>query len=285
MRTDLGGEGAGAPVRESVSSVVESISLGEAGRRAVADSYSAGHAFFVRPDAEKRLCIGPHGCGFRPFGVEHSGKPDHPDRIESFTISRRFAQFGRGLASPAGRRLHNALLRLFDVLEPVAEDLMRSWAAEIAGPERAEALRGGLVAWSLVQMNSSLSTGGQEFINSDHDDGTLLTLCNADGPGLEIEQVGGEFRARAPIADQMTVLPGEVAWLLSGGLIKPRRHRVRGGVAGRRQSLLFFADLEPALCEPWETSPINAGVDIGSRVLTTPGEFGLPHLPPDGWTQ
>lgn len=285
MRTGLEGNNAGAAARESAPSIVESISLGETGRRAIADSYSAGHAFFVRPEAEKLACFGPHGCGFRPYGIEHSGEPDHPDRIESFTVSRRFSQFGRELISPTGRRLHKALLRLFDVLEPVAEDLMRSWATEIAGRERAEALRGGLSAWSLVQMNCSLSTGGQELINSDHDDGTLLTLCNADGPGLEIEQEGGEFRTRAPIADQMTVLPGEVAWLLSGGLIKPRRHRVRGGVAGRRQSLLFFADLEPALSEPWAASPINAGIDIGSRVLTSPGEFGLPPLPPGGSVQ
>ncbi|MDB5421705.1 MAG: 2OG-Fe(II) oxygenase [Brevundimonas sp.] len=282
MRTGLERGEAGARAPESELSIVESISLGEAGRWAIADSYSAGHAFFVRPEAEKRTCTGPHGCGFRPYGVEHSGEPDQPDRIESFTVSRRFAKFGRELTCPAGRRLHKALLHLFDVLESVADDLMRSWAAEIAGRERAEALRGGLAAWSLVQMNCSLSTGLQEFINSDHDDGTLLTLCNADGPGLEIEQDGGEFRARPPIADQMTVLPGAVAWLLSGGLVKPRRHRVRGGVAGRRQSLLFFADLEPALCEPWSVSPINAGVDIGSRVLTSPGEFGLPPLPPGG---
>ena len=148
------GRAAGGALRPGVAPV----SLGEAGRKALADSYSAGHVFFSRPEREKSSCSGPHGCGYRPFGVEHSGSPDRPDRIESFTVSRRLADVGRGLPSPAGQRLHKALFDLFGVLEPVAEALVRTWAGELAGAERSDALRGGLSAWSLLQMNCALST-------------------------------------------------------------------------------------------------------------------------------
>jgi hypothetical protein len=46
-------------------------------------------------------------------------------------------------------------------------------------------------------------------------------------------------------------------------------------------ALLFFADIDPALCKPWIENETNLGVDIGARVLTNALRFGLKPYQPE----
>jgi hypothetical protein len=53
-------------------------------------------------------------------------------------------------------------------------------------------------------------------------------------------------------------------------------HRVRPeSSCAERIALLFFADINPRLCEPWVRNEINQDVDIGALVLKNPKRFGL----------
>jgi hypothetical protein len=72
------------------------------------------------------------------------------------------------------------------------------------------------------------------------------------------------------------IFPGEIAWLLSGGKLRPMYHRVRTHQdIQERMSLLFFADLEPESCQPWISNGTNDTVDIGAHVRQNVIKFGL----------
>ena len=76
--------------------------------------------------------------------------------------------------------------------------------------------------------------------------------------------------------DEILVFPGEILWLLSGGVLVPLHHRVRpNSNYEERLSLLYFADIDPRLCMPWCVNEINRTVDIGKRVRENPTRFGL----------
>jgi hypothetical protein len=44
---------------------------------------------------------------------------------------------------------------------------------------------------------------------------------------------------------------------------------------------LFFADINPKLCQPWVSNEINRNVDIGSLVLKNPTRYGLEEWEPE----
>jgi hypothetical protein len=71
-------------------------------------------------------------------------------------------------------------------------------------------------------------------------------------------------------------LPGQIASLLSGGMIQPLYHQVIANHnVSERIAYLFFGDIDPQACTPWVTTEQNAGVDIGARVRTSVNRFGL----------
>lgn len=89
-------------------------------------------------------------------------------------------------------------------------------------------------------------------------------------------KIGNDFVPIQTKSDEILVFPGEIAWLLSGGTIRPMYHRVRRDLqVNERLALLFFADLEPEACEPWRRTTANVGVDIAQRVRTNVLKFGL----------
>jgi hypothetical protein len=74
----------------------------------------------------------------------------------------------------------------------------------------------------------------------------------------------------------MLIMPGEIAWLLSAGEIQPLWHRVvPNHRIAERIAILFFADIDPQLCQPWVRGDVNTGVNIGERVLNNGERFGL----------
>lgn len=244
---------------------------------ALSRCYVLGRSFFDQGADEKQRSAEPSGDGYRPYGVEHTD--GRPDRLESFAVSGRTDP--RSLPAGdegAGHALRSAMLDAFGRLEPLAEAIMLRWAEQVTGRSMATALRGGLRECSTLQLNCALESAEAEQINTVHDDITVLSLCHAEQPGLEVELEMPVYAPVYPGPQALVALPGKIATLLSGGAIEPVRHRVRGGAAGRRLSLIFFADLQPSRCTPWVETPVNAGVDIGQLVRESPTIFGLPPI-------
>jgi isopenicillin N synthase-like dioxygenase len=241
-------------------------------------AYGEGRQFFDLPNDRKLPAQGPHGCGYRPYGVEHSGSSERPDRLESFTVAPGMAP---SAAAPDADKLHAAMVKVFRLVEPLAETVMLRWARATGGASHIPRLRGGLRRWSALQMNCTLPSAETEFVSTVHDDMNLLTLCHALAPGLEAEDRAGTFFPVPNPASRLAILPGQVATLMSGGQIRAIRHRVRGGAPGRRFSLVFFGDLEPGRCRPWSNDPASPPVDIEELVRRSQAAFGLPPYPND----
>jgi len=242
--------------------------------RALEQTYELGRAYFRLPLSDKLQDQLDDEFGYRPTGVEYSQSPDRPDPFESFSASARTAAHIGKLPSEQGRRLYRQMLVTTDLLEPIAELVTRK-AADALGAD-GDVLIGALHRWSVLQLNYSRPADVREpFIHESHEDGHVLTLAAANGPGLEITDGDGHF-AHHHDRHLLLVMPGEILWLLSGGRIRPLVHRVVPvPTLTERLALLFFADIDPRRCSPWIANDINASVDIGGRVLTNAERFGL----------
>lgn len=259
------------------------INLQMAASRAISATFEAGYPFFRATSEEKILNRLPDDAGYRPAGIEYSQSPAHPDPIESFTACARRHEVGSELSSASARALHERMLVAIDVLEPIAETLTIRLANALGGRPYGEKLRSGFRRWSCLQLNYSRPANTVDgFIHEAHEDGHLMTLACATGPGLELLTPDDGYKSVTPGPDKVLVMPGEIIWLLSGGEIRPLYHRVRREpLCGERMALLFFGDISPHLCEPWIQNEINAGVDIGARVVTNPARFGLNGFAPE----
>lgn len=236
--------------------------------------YSAARAFFERPAEEKEGNILPEDCGYRPAGVEYSTTPDMPDLLESYTASARTIDASAEQSSPYARTLHAAAMEVFDILEPIAEDVATALSRLLSG--RSADLSGAFRRWSRLQINSAcVGESPRGLINELHEDGHLLTIWSATAPGLEL-QIGSEFIPVDPIQGGFLIFPGEAARLLSGGVVKPMFHRVRRlpGIDSRLSSVLF-ADVDPLRCVPWGSNEVSASPDIGRWVLSHLTRSGL----------
>ena len=182
-------------------------------------------------------------------------------------------------AAPDAERLQEAMRKVFQALEPLAESVMLRWAAATGGESHIPDLRGGFRRWSTLQMNYALPSEATDFVSTVHDDLTFLTLCHALAEGLETEEADGSFVLLPVPAERLAVLPGQVVMVMSGGQITAVRHRVRGGAPGRRLSMVFFADLEPSACLPWARDAERPDVDLAELVRKSQTVFGLPPFP------
>jgi isopenicillin N synthase-like dioxygenase len=253
------------------------LPLTQAASEVVAATFDAAYPFFRAPLEEKTSNSLPQDMGYRPIGVEYSQSPERPDLAESFAASARTSAAIEELRSPSARVLYERMLAVIDVFEPMAEELTVWLADAISGRPLGHNLRGAFRRWSRLQLNYSRPADATSpLINDPHEDGDLLTIACATGPGLELQKAGGEFIPITTATNEVLVMPGEIAWLLSGGQIRPLWHRVRREPGcGERMSLLFFGDIDPSVCDPWVPNSVNSGVDIGARVLTSVTRFGL----------
>jgi len=243
-------------------------------RSQILDIYAAAASFFALADAEQRLNSLPEGCGFWPFGVEHSGRPDLPDRVGFFAASPRTEMAACALPSLEARELHQVLMAGFRMFEELAEELVAELMHGFAGPARPHSLKGALHRWSMIQVSQTIPTGVGETVYRSHEDGHLITFAQADSPGLEIA-VGSRFLPAPRSLDSMLIMPGKLAELLTGGQIKPMYHRVRALNPHQRLSILFFADIDPDRCEPWVSEGADAAA-CKAHVLTNAARFGMP---------
>lgn len=244
--------------------------------------FDSGCAFFRQAGAEKAPNVLPQDGGYRPLGAEYSRTPEHPDLMETFTSSDRTRLLTERLPNEGARRLHDDMVAAFDCLEPVVEELAIALGERLSGRPLRHALRGSFRRWSRLQLNYSRpSNTVGTFINELHEDGVLITLAFATGPGLEVQTSAGGFMPTTVPPSHMLVMPGEIICLLSGGRLLPLYHQVRTmPECSERLALLFFGDLDPDRCEPWVRNSVNWGVDIGARVRASASRFGL-----QGFTQ
>lgn len=239
-------------------------------------TFDAGYSFFREPVNSKNAFIFEQDLGYRPFGGEYSVSPDFPDQLESFSVSPRLTVSDERLSLASALTLQKQMSETFDLIETIVEALTMKLSNQVSEGRIGNHLRGKLRAWSRLQLNYAKPADlALPFINETHEDLDLLTLTCSPQPGLEIRLVD-DFVPMDTTSEQLIVFPGEIAWLLSGGKLKPVYHRVRTHPRIReRISLLFFADPEPSSCEAWITTNTNRGVDIAARVHTNVGRFGL----------
>jgi isopenicillin N synthase-like dioxygenase len=243
----------------------------------IQDAFEAALPFFRSTLSEKMANKLPEEMGYRPFGIEYSRVPTAPDQIESFSMTARHPEAEVNLPSQSAQLLGARLSKTFDALESIAELLAVQLAAEMSDRPLAPVLRGTFRRWSRLQVNYSRPVEvASSFINEVHEDGNLITIACSTGPGLEIRTSSHEFTQITTTPGQMVVMPGEIAWLLSGGRVPPLYHRVRPEpIVKERMALLFFGDIDPLACEPWIRNEINSHIDIGDRVLRSVNRFGL----------
>jgi isopenicillin N synthase-like dioxygenase len=257
------------------------LSLASAESATLAATLEAGRLFFQQQLEAKMTSALPEDCGYRAFGVEYSQTASHPDQIESFTATARTCVDRFKLCDGPARRLYDCMLDSIAVLEPLAENVAALLAKSIGNGAGESFPTGSLHRWSRLQINYSRPVSADGDIHDLHEDGNLVTIACATGPGLEIQQPDGSLQAIEAALPHVIVMPGEIAWLLSGGCVRPVWHRVRRVPScSDRLALLFFADLEPEACQPWLHNAVNANVDIGERTRRSVTRFGLEGFRP-----
>jgi isopenicillin N synthase-like dioxygenase len=253
------------------------LQLSETMKKSVEATFDGGYAFFRQPIEMKIQQTTDQDLGYRAFGDEYSISPEFPDQLESFSVSPRLPIATDQFQSVPARVLYDRMSQTFDLFEPIVEDLTITLAQQLTGGRIGEHLKGKLRYWSRLQLNYTRpSSVDFPFINETHEDLDLLTINCASGAGLELRMATDSFLPINTGALDAIVFPGEIAWLLSGGELKPMFHRVRTHRdIDERVSLLFFADPEPQSCEPWVSTSINHNVDIGVHVRQNVVKFGL----------
>jgi isopenicillin N synthase-like dioxygenase len=248
--------------------------------QAIDAAFDAARSFFAEPDSEKDACRLPLDCGYRPCGAEFSMSPDIPDALESFTISERTRGNGNALVVASGLSLHQRMFAAFTDIEILSERLICRIANDV-GHDAPQLVAGSLRRWSRLQLNHAQpNETSNDFINEVHEDGHFLTIVKSTGAGLEVRLPSGEFVPLPVGTGEVLIMPGQIACLMTGGVIQPLYHRVRK-VSDQpgRMALLFFADIAPEHCIPWKRTPENAGIDIAQRVLTNSSRFGVRDFP------
>jgi isopenicillin N synthase-like dioxygenase len=253
------------------------VNLTESTRASVQEVMDLALGFFRSPQAQKLVAILPNECGYRQMGIEYSLRPEVPDRVESFSFSPRAVASATLLTSSPAKDLFERMTQAFDELEAVAEQVTCELCSDITRSPCGMRFGGAFHDWSRLQINYSRPAELRDgLIHETHEDGTLLTLAFANGPGLEIRSTDDKFVPMTTSQNDALVMPGEILSLLSGGDIQPLQHRViPGGQQSERLALLFFGDIDPARCQPWVTNDSNAGIDIGNRVRESVTRFGL----------
>jgi isopenicillin N synthase-like dioxygenase len=241
----------------------------------VGGAFDKASAFFQQSLETKMACSLAQDMGYRPYGVEYSQSPSFPDQIESFSISMRAPIDSSQLNTPKGVALNQQMIALFSEFEGLAESFALKLAARFSDTPRHE-LTGTLRNWSRLQINyCQPKTLSSPLINETHEDGNFLTVTCATGPGLQLK-VRNEFIPITTAEDQILIIAGEIASLLSGGQISPTFHRVvTHSELDKRLALIFFADIDPASCLPWVVNQNNRNIDIGKRVWDSVDRFGL----------
>lgn len=233
--------------------------------------------FFQRPPDDK-LAHGSrcYNYGYRPFGIEYSMKPEHPDMNECFTVWSDRLDL---IPNPKDiSELTASFLDWRNALVPLVGGIIVEIAKSF-GAETAPAFQKA----SYLQINHSLPTPlEQKMLQDKHEDGNIVTVIHANAPGLEIYTEGGGSEVVLPMLparNEVIIMPGSVLTALSGGAVVPLYHHVRNHGLDNRQSLMYFVN--PEIDEPlygWVKPGEGELTDIREYVQNAPLMFGLPPI-------
>ena len=253
------------------------LNISENAQEKIRAIFDAAPLFFQEDFEQKILNRLPEDMGYRPYGIEDSRSPSYPDQVESFSVSAREHTRTWKLHSANAQILLKLMLDAFGIFESSAEAIAKELANALGSRSAAEKLNGAFHRWSRLQINYSRPKDVvPPLINELHEDGDLLTITCVTAPGLEVQIKKRRFKPIIPTPGELLVMPGEIAWLLSGGRVRPLNHRVKTcPQISERMALIFFGDIDPGCCEPWIINEINSNVDIGARVLVSVNRFGL----------
>jgi isopenicillin N synthase-like dioxygenase len=264
-----------------VEALIESghakLRIGRQARRQIDRTLEIAQEFYAKPLAEKRQFAAPAFVeGYRDIGLEYSARPDRPDLTESFSLWNRNRHRAEMQAWNATCAIHAELRRTIDALSPLVGDLFQAmadrWAPGDSGPRFELA--------SYIQLNYyEPAQHRRDMLQDGHEDGHLVTLVTATGPGLEME-VNGRYIPVELADDEMLIMPGSLLALMTGNLIPPLYHRVRNSFRKEpRYSLMYFVNPEiDQNLDPWVLNETNAGIDIVAEANAQPLKFGLPTL-------
>lgn len=233
---------------------------------------NAGREFFSRGIDAKLRCSSPDfNHGYRPLGREYSISPDRPDLNECFTIWNDRTDL-----------FHHAeevddLIRTWAAYRRMAADLVHSCVDEIAEYFRA-ATTVSFEAASYLQMNNYCDESNDRDLLQDlHEDGHLITLHYASGPGLEA-RLDGDIRPITIPPDALMLMPGSVMTELTEGALPPLFHQVRNLHVPERVSLMYFVN--PAIDRPiYAWTARDQAVDLRDTIRRNPSMFGLVDVP------
>jgi isopenicillin N synthase-like dioxygenase len=235
--------------------------------------FKQARMFFDQPtDVKLRHSTADWNFGYRAQGHEYGITPDRPDLNEVFTYwsdnpelvpdNELLGDFLDALraywsrASEIARQVLDAVATRFDV-----ENTVR------------------FLKSSHIQINNYRSAQEtRDLLQDSHEDGHLITLLTADGPGLEIVRPAGiSIPQTGP--DEVLVMAGSVLTAMTGGAVHPVYHQVRNHRLDQRVSIMYFVNPDvDAPVTPFVHNEQNAGVDIGEQVRRNPEKYGLPPL-------
>jgi isopenicillin N synthase-like dioxygenase len=246
------------------------VHFGPEQQSALASVFACSAAFFELPEAEKlRHSSKDYNYGYRPMGIEYSETPDRPDFNECFTLwSDRLDLIPDAIEL---QNLTAALLQWHSWCSELAEAVLRSCAEKFEGPVPSFA------AASHLQINNCLrAPTGRDLLQDRHEDGHLITILNATGPGLEIFP-NGSVQPITTGFDEVLVMAGSILTTLSGDTIPPLYHQVRNLQLSSRQSVMYFVN--PELSQPlYSWAATEDRRDLRDTVRSNPLAFGLPAV-------
>jgi isopenicillin N synthase-like dioxygenase len=257
---------------------------------------AASHAFFARPDAEKRRIemarAGSAWRGWFPLGGElTSGVPDRKEGIyfgsehppDHPRVLAGVALHGRN-QFPDGEELRAAVLDWLDALRPVADAVMRAIALGLGLP--AEWFEQHLTADPTILFRifhyppEPGAASASQWGVGEHTDYGLLTLLAQDHRGgLEVRALDGSWIDVEPAPGAIVCNLGDMLERLTGGRYRSTPHRVRNTSGASRLSFPYFFD--PSWDATVPTLPLPAGHDRrcderwdGGDVLAWEGTYG-----------
>ncbi len=233
---------------------------------AAAGVCSAAWEFFRSPLSAKEAYTTAAGEGFRAFATEYTDEPHQTDLVECFScsITRRYV---RSKFPPGpGLLLYDAMLDVQRLFASETERLAREVLLAL-GLHPPPCL--GFERWSRLQVNyADMAIAGRDLLHVVHEDGDLLTLDFATGPGLKVLRHDGTPQKLWPeSAGKFVVLTGEILSIVSGGRIGAAYHCVeRQTNLDERLALLYFADADPDLlgqCTDCDANAIRDRITAG----------------------
>lgn len=221
--------------------------------------------------------------GYRELGSEYSAVEERPDLHESFWVHAFNADKARTHLDQHAQTLYRSMLHVAQAFDDIVASILVALQHHygVANPDEPQFLT---AFGSHLQLNYySPRKHRRDLLMDCHEDGLLFTILHSNTSGLEIRAPDGSFIPMATEPDELFIMPGDIAMLLSGGEIQPLYHRVRNmPQVQKRMSLMYFANPNASYAQkirPWRESEVNRDVDIMRRVIENPLKFGLPPIP------